>query len=204
LADDLQISVHLAVIPKHVQDSLVSAMNDDPMLHPLVHGWAHTNTAAAGQKKSEFRVPRADAVADATRGLARMQALFGAQMIPMFVPPWNRIDPSVVSALKPIGFAALSTFGPRSNNIDIAQINTHIDPIFWRGHRGLVDPAALVARTVEILDARRAGAQDPTEPMGYLTHHLVHDDQIWEFSRGFLSELQNGGATCVTMKDYLK
>ena len=204
LAADLQFPAHLAVIPKHAQDSLVSAINDDPMLHALVHGWAHTNTAPAGQKKSEFGAPRAAANNDAAKGLARMQGMFGPQLVPIFVPPWNRIDPSVVGALKSLGYAALSTFGPRLTNPDITEVNTHIDPIYWRGHRGLVDPEALITQTVETLDARRLGAQDPLEPIGYLTHHLVHDDPIWDFSRGFLRELQNGGATCVTMKDYLK
>jgi hypothetical protein len=204
LAESLQVPAHLAVIPKRAQNSLVPVINDDPMLHPLVHGWTHLNTAPAGQKKSEFGVRRADADTDAIHGLERMQDLFGAQLVPMFVPPWNRIDPSVVSALKSVGYAGLSTFGPRNNNPDITQINTHIDPIFWRGHRGLVDPAVLIDQTVATLDARRTSAQDPIEPMGYLTHHLVHNDAIWDFTRGFLSELQNGGATCVIMKDYLK
>lgn len=204
LASDLHIPAHLAVIPAHAQNSLVPAINDDPFLHPLVHGWAHRNTAPEGQKKSEFGVPREHAILDATRALTRMQTLFGKQLIAMFVPPWNRIDAALVSELKSAGYGALSTFGPRSNTLNIAQINTHIDPIFWRGHRGLVDPNNVIEQTVTMLDARRISAQDASEPLGYLTHHLVHDDPIWDFSRGILSELQNGGATCVTMKDYVK
>ena len=74
----------------------------------------------------------------------------------------------------------------------LVQINTHIDPIFWRGTRGLVPPDTLVAQTVSLLRDRRQGRADRDEPLGYLTHHLVHDADIWEFSRQFLTELGNG------------
>lgn len=204
LAHELEMSAHLAVIPASAKDTLVPVIRDDPRLVPLVHGWTHQNTAPEGHKKSEFGVARPDAIDDAAHGLQHLQDMFGAQLLPVFVPPWNRIDASVVSELKPLGYAALSTFGPRPTDTSILQINTHIDPIFWRGHRSLVDPDTLIAQTVALLDARRTSAQDASEPLGFLTHHLVHDTPIWEFSRGFLSEMQSGGATCVTMKDYLK
>lgn len=203
LTEDIAMPAHLAIIPAVAKDSLVPIVTGNPFLRPLVHGWAHRNTAPEGLKKSEFGTPRDAAKADAAKALRRMQDMFGADLLTMFVPPWNRIDTSLIPELAALGYDALSTFGPRAPETPIRQINTHIDPIYWRGHRGLVDPEALITQTVTILDARRTGAQDASEPLGYLTHHLVHNTQIWEFSRSFLNELQNGGATCVNMKDIL-
>jgi len=111
------------------------------------------------------------------------------------VPPWNRIAPEVVAGLAKAGFDAVSTYNPRKTALAapvVAQINTHIDPIFWRGHRGLVNPDILVSQVVTLLQDRRAGLTDSQEPLGYLTHHLVHDTDIWEFSRQFLLEICDG------------
>jgi hypothetical protein len=38
-----------------------------------------------------------------------------------------------------------------------------------------------VAQTVRLLADRRTGAADNGEPLGILTHHLVHDEAIWSF-----------------------
>lgn len=110
----------------------------------------------------------------------------------------------VVPKLTDIGYTGYSTFGPREMRADIAQINTHIDPIFWRGHRGLVDPEILIKQTVETLDARMDGIQDATEPLGFLTHHLVQDAETWEFSKNFLSEMLEGGALPANIRKILE
>ena len=68
-------------------------------------------------------------------------------------------------------------------------MNTHLDPIDWRGTRGLVAPDQLVARTVDLLRDRRLARADNAEPFGYLTHHLVHDDAIWDFTASLISRL---------------
>jgi hypothetical protein len=134
---------------------------------------------------------------DAARGLERLTGLFGAQLRPMFVPPWNRVSPQVIAALPALGFSTLSTFTPR----DAAQaapglerINTHLDPIDWRGTRSLADPDRLIAQLADQLRARRHGDADIHEPYGILTHHLVHDAAIWTFTRDLLIRLLDGPA----------
>ncbi|WP_299726972.1 polysaccharide deacetylase family protein [uncultured Tateyamaria sp.] len=197
-----RIPVHLAIIPAHVDDTLVDRLDPD-ILIPVVHGWAHQDHSGGVGKKNEFLTPRSDAQADASRAIDRMRDIFGADLRAMFVPPWNRIGAEVVEALAAQGYTALSTFGPR---IDVqaapglAQINTHIDPIWWKGSRDLVDPEQLIAQACQHLDARRTGAEDSTEPFGLLTHHLVHTEAIWTFSAAFLHELLDGGAAPWTME----
>lgn len=197
LSQDTGVPVHLAIIPKHASLALATEVASTDMLIPVVHGWAHENYAPATEKKSEFGVTRAldDCVSDLQRATERFRDLFGARAGRMFVPPWNRGSPEVTAALAECGFNAVSTFLPRKAPEaapGLAQINTHIDPIFWRGTRGLVDPDELIAKTVRQLSARRNGAIDNGEPFGYLTHHLVHDADIWEFSRQFLCEMCGG------------
>ena len=202
LSADTGLPIHLAIIPAHAGTALAGAM-DMRHLIPVVHGWAHTDHSGGVGKKNEFMTPRAAAIPEITDGLQRMQTLFPDDLRAMFVPPWNRVHADVITTLPGIGFSTLSTFGARAapNAVDgLAQINTHIDPIWWKGTRDLVDADTLIAQAVHDLEARRTGTQDPTEPYGLLTHHLVHTDAIWNFSRAFVTEMLDGGATPWTME----
>ena len=199
LADATGCNVHIAVIPDGVQASLPLALAGRWAV-PVVHGRAHKNHAPEGEKKAEFGAhrPLSDLVLDAGSALHRLQQAFDKTLGPMFVPPWNRVSPDLMPELAAMGYRAISTYLPRKARWaapGLEQINTHVDPIFWRGHRGLVDPPELVARIVRLLQDRRAGISDNTEPLGYLTHHLVHDDDIWDFSRQYLNELRDGPTT---------
>ena len=132
-----------------------------------------------------------------------MRTRFGSALRPMFVPPWNRISAQVAQQLPNQGYTVLSTFGARvmpEAAPGLGQINTHIDPIWWKGTRELLDPAQLIAQAAQHLEARRLGTEDAREPFGLLTHHLVHTEAIWTFTATFLSELLDGGATPWTME----
>ncbi|SDW76226.1 hypothetical protein SAMN05444358_1011691 [Ruegeria halocynthiae] len=194
MSAELGLPVHLAVIPRDADAALVGCVSDHPELIPVVHGWAHQNHAPNGEKKAEFRLHRPiDALAsDAGAGLTRLRDLFGNQLRPMFVPPWNRIDPKVTALLPGLGYRILSTATPRKAASGIAQVNTHLDPIDWRGTRNLIEPGKLIAQTVRLLQDRRAGRADNAEAFGVLTHHLVHDQDIWTFTQELLHRLLDG------------
>ncbi|WP_239113184.1 polysaccharide deacetylase family protein [Shimia biformata] len=194
------IPVHLAVIPADAGLDLAALLAGADNAIPVVHGWAHENHAPQGQKKAEFGGHRPLEVmqAEIGQGLAKLQDLFGDRLSPIFVPPWNRVSSGIPDAIAQVGFKAISTYLPRIQTFaapGLKQINTHIDPIFWRGHRGLVDPDTLLAQLVALLRDRRQGHADNAEPLGYLTHHLVHDDDIWDFSLRFWNELAEGPIT---------
>ncbi|WP_299044059.1 polysaccharide deacetylase [uncultured Tateyamaria sp.] len=202
IAQRVGLSVHMAVIPAHATPALADRM-DGQRLIPLVHGWAHHDHSGPREKKNEFLTERPGLAQDSARALDRMLALFGAGVRPMFVPPWNRIQPALLSGLADQGYTAVSTFGPRARAEaapGLAQINTHIDPIWWKGTRDLVEPDAVIATACAHLSARRHGAEDATEPFGLLTHHLVHTPAIWAFTTGFLHEMLSGGARPWTME----
>lgn len=204
MSQSLGVPIHLAVIPKTAQAELVTYAKDRPNLVPCIHGWSHENTAPTGLKKSEFGVPRKDGATDLQSAISHMNHLFERDLLSLFVPPWNRIDASFEFELKRLGYAGLSTFGPRVRTTEFPQINTHIDPIFWRGHRGLVSPDVLISQATEILNARCEGDQDAAEPFGFLTHHLVHVPEVWEFSKAFICEILDGGAYPANLREILK
>ena len=129
--------------------------------------------------------------------MRHLRAVFADQLVPLFVPPWNRIDARFLPVLEAVGYGGISTYGARKSVTPAAglvQINTHVDPIFWRGHRGLVDPETLIAGLTRTLQARRAEEIDRTEPLGLLTHHLVRTEEVWNFTHDVLLVLLDGGA----------
>jgi hypothetical protein len=198
IANDVNVPVHVAVIPDPMTPSLPPAIQTDPHLIPIIHGWRHISHAPEGTKNAEFGYPRPDAAAELKQAIEVLENGFGNQLIKLFVPPWNRVSPDLLPVLAAAGYRGVSTYGARPATFAAAglmQINTHIDPIYWRGHRGLVAPEVLVEGIVTTLRDRREGRADASEPLGLLTHHLVHNDDIWSFSGEALRVLLNGGAT---------
>ncbi|MBO9407526.1 polysaccharide deacetylase family protein [Shimia sp. R9_1] len=195
LSAAVEVPVHLAIIPEQATVDLAQTLRDTFV--PVVHGWAHLSHTPEGIKNAEFGAGRPPEVAqaDLAAALEQMTSLFGNRLAMMFVPPWNRMDVALMPALAALGYDAVSTYQPRNQSfaaLGLEQINTHLDPIYWRGTRGLVAPDALIAQLIALLKDRRAGLTDNHEPLGYLTHHLVHDDDIWNFSDQFLKEICDG------------
>lgn len=172
------IPLTLAVIPAEEEESLRSLVASEAHVHVAVHGWRHADHAAAGAKKQELGPERpADIVlAELASGLDRLGTHYGARLLPVLVPPWNRIDAALLPALPGLGFRALSVYG-RERPGPIPAINTHVDLIDWHGTRGGRPPERLFAE----IAARLAEIGETGATMGLLTHHLVHNAGAWSF-----------------------
>jgi hypothetical protein len=73
------------------------------------HGWRHLNHEPEG-KKCEFG-PARDTEAkadDIRRGAQRLAEVTGGACLPVFTPPWNRMDADTLDALPELGFRAVS------------------------------------------------------------------------------------------------
>ena len=186
LADAVGVPLALAVIPGALEDSLLSGLEGRRRVHLLSHGFQHRNHAPAGAKKAEFGAHRPvyELLAEAAMGWERLTALAGDRAVPVFVPPWNRLDERLVALLPHARFGGLSRFGPRRRPDGLApviEVNCHVDPIAWRRDRQFLGTAETLARLTAHLAARRTGAVDRDEPTGLLTHHLAVDAAGWSF-----------------------
>ena len=190
LAITAEIPLMLAVIPKPLEQSLVSRL-DGTAVYVVQHGFAHVNHRPLGQKACEIGLdrPREAVEAELLAGQAILRDAFGARWRPWLVPPWNRIDPDLARRAPDLGYAGLSTFAARRDRF---QVNAHVDPIAWKAGRRFIGAQKTLSRLTEHLAARRAGLVDPAEPTGFLTHHLCHDAELW----GFLNDLTTMVSGC--------
>ncbi|MEE8286335.1 MAG: hypothetical protein V3R72_06530, partial [Gammaproteobacteria bacterium] len=109
---------------------------------------------------------------------------FPGRLLPVMVPPWNRISPGLLPELHALGYRALSCFAPRSRREAVPgllQTNCHADLIDWRRGRRFRGEDRTIDQIRLHLDARRGGRADIDEATGILSHHLDHDDDCWRF-----------------------
>lgn len=190
------IGAAFAVIPEQAQDSLAALLAHTP--HAVVtHGWAHANHAPETHKKAEFGAHRDPRVMfdEARRGGETMKRLFGAQALPVFVPPWNRIDASFTLRLAEAGFVGLSTYGRRGETpAGLVQVNTHWDPVDWKHGGGLAAEDVLINRLAALISEELDAPEGALEPIGLLTHQLAHDPWIDRFLDEILARLADSQA----------
>ena len=169
----------LAIIPAQTGEPLAQRLREVQLAQPVMHGWNHRNHAPYTEKKQELGPHRpVDAVLrELVEGRTRLLDLYGESFVPMLVPPWNRISSGVLSHLAELGFTSVSCFGDSPAGASVPVINTHLDPIDWRGSRGCLAHELLIERlTVLVRQQAQAG-----KPLGILSHHLVHDESVWLF-----------------------
>ena len=196
LQQDAGVPLALAVVPARATAGLAGRLAAAPGVSILQHGYGHVNHAFDGGKKCELGPERPPMVvlgelATGTMALERLFAApaFAGRRLPVLVPPWNRIAPGLVPALPEIGFAGLSTYGPRQRPEPVRglrQINTHVDLIDWKGGGGFVGENIALALLIDALAAART--RDATA-VGVLSHHLVMDEGTWDFLRSLLAKI---------------
>lgn len=202
-AAQTETPVALAVIPASAENGFAEMIPAVPGVSILQHGYAHQNHAPPRAKKAELGTFRPFPVilGEIAAGWQRLEAIFRhspVPLLPVMVPPWNRIAPQLERMLPEIGFSGISTWGPRDRAprvARLARVNCHVDIVDWHGSRGLAEDGLLLAATVEHLRARRDGAADLAEPTGLLTHHKVHDEPCWRFIETLIARLNTHPAT---------
>lgn len=171
----------LAVIPAGANASLAGVLPD--AVDVLVHGFAHANHAASGDRKSEYPAGRV-APEEMREGRERLEALFGERVLPVFVPPWNRMGEDAAAALPAAGYRVLSGYRGRPEG-PLPRLDTHVDLVDWRGGRRFAGADTVLGALAAALAARR-DTSDP-RPTGVLTHHMAHDAAAWKFLDALLA-----------------
>jgi hypothetical protein len=184
LATGAGIPLALAVVPLAADPALLERL--EAGIDILQHGTDHRDRAARGEKKTEFPAaePAEAALARLAAGRGRLAALCGARPLEVLAPPWNRMPQTLVARLREAGFGGVSRYGARAAAEaapGLREVNAHVDLVAWRGDRGFIGEEQALGLAVRHLAARRAGAADPGEPTGWLTHHACHEEAAWRF-----------------------
>ena len=199
LAAEFEVPPALAVIPTQADRALFTML--PPTADILQHGSDHSNRAAPGEKKTEYPANESSDVALARLAEARMRLaeLAGTRALAVLAPPWNRIPPHLLPRLASCGFRGVSRYGARASAQaarGVAEINTHVDIIDWRGGRGFVGAEQALLQATRHLAARRERRADPGEPTGWLTHHACHDEKAWTFLVELFARLRSEQGVC--------
>lgn len=169
-----RVPLALAVIPQEATPQLFQGLHERVTV--LQHGTDHRNRAAAGEKKTEYpgTEPAEVALARISSGMAKLQGVTG--FMPVLAPPWNRIRKDLVDRLPSLGIRGISAYGPQKSGEPapgVRQVNTHVDVVAWRRGRRFVGEAEALALALKNLSSQ--------QPLGWLTHHAVHDQATWDF-----------------------
>ena len=204
------IALALAVIPGRARDALGEVLAELPEVKFLVHGLMHQNRAPADQKKAEFGAhrPVSEMLGDAATAWQNLLGRFAHLSMPVFVPPWNRIDEDLVPRLPLAHLHGLSRFGPRAGASPaegLIECNCHLDLIDWRGGRGFIGENEALHQLIAHLEARRAGTIDSDENSGILSHHIVMDQAGWDFlAKLFVRTKECDGAHWLTIDEVFR
>jgi len=176
LSKKKKIPVALAVVPEAAEPELFRLLH--PGVSVIQHGTDHRNRAAPGEKKTEYPAGEAieAALARISDGFGRLRTFAGARFVPVLAPPWNRVRKDLLKKLPAIGLRGVSAYGARASAEpapNLRQVNTHVDIVAWRERKQFVGESAALAQAMKSM----AGE----EPVGWLTHHAVHDAAAWEF-----------------------
>jgi hypothetical protein len=190
------VPLSIAVIPQRLKECLVTYCKNKSDIEVLQHGFAHKSHAAVGQKKIELGgLAKTDEILNELKtGKTALENNFSNQFIPVLVPPWNRMDELLVNHLPEIGFSGFSTMWARHVYEPLPgfrQINTHLDPVRWSPGPAFIGEPLAIALLVQHLAAKRTGYRDEREATGILTHHLVQDNQVWDFCDKLFDFLSN-------------
>ena len=176
LSQENNIPLALAVVPERAEPALFERLHEGVTV--LQHGTDHRNRAAPGEKKTEYPAaePIEGALARIVDGLGRLRTFAGGNLFPVLAPPWNRVRSDLLNKLPAIGILGVSGYGARESAEPapgLRQVNTHVDLVAWRTGRGFIGEAEALSLALRNLSME--------EPIGWLTHHAVHDVAAWKF-----------------------
>lgn len=179
----------LAVIPDVDLHPLANRLGVAANVDVAQHGVDHANKLAPGGPRSEFLASAVQPEISAAVAAGRAR-LVAAGLPPVtFVPPWNEPNDKLITAIAEAKYASYSIGVKGQPQAGLKHIGAQVDILRWKGkphfkgRRRVFD-----ALRKQLEDRRKRGAFD--EPVGILTHHLVHDDASWRFLDWFVSYAQ--------------
>lgn len=200
------VPLTLAVIPKLTGGPLAVRLDREDHVTVAVHGWAHkshrTGAATGGSAGGEYGPQRsAEVRLEETRGaLVKLRRLHLDRVLPVLVPPWNRIERAFVPRLAEVGYAALSAWGAEAAG-PVPEVNAQVGIMAYSpGTAATAHPVQVASQIAARMRACREAGRGAT---GLLTHHLVHDADTEGLLRLIIEVTRNAGGTWVSLRDLL-
>lgn len=192
--------IHMATIPAWLTQEVVDLFKANDHVRVIQHGFRHMDHAPKGAGSWELGTHRPiDVVlAEMRLGFDKLKAAFGSRFIPVMAPPWTRIAPEVTARLADAGYKGLSLVPTRKAKYaapGLLEANTRCDPIKWKGGARFAGTERALDDLVSHLQNRRTTDGDSEEPTGLLTHHIDHDEDIWDFVEEVSQRLNDHPAT---------
>lgn len=176
------IPLSLSVIPTLLSPELCKWVNRYTSVTVLQHGTDHCD-AGGGVGPTQFD-PQEAPHAIARRLVEGWTALSGFhRRLPVYVPPWHDLTPNTAAAAAMAGLESISAWGAPAAQ---GRVDVHLDLMRWRGPPRFAGSQRVLGRLTRELRKRRVQRRWQ-EPIGLLTHHLVHDDAAWRFLDTLLS-----------------
>ncbi|WP_316898324.1 polysaccharide deacetylase family protein [Pseudodesulfovibrio indicus] len=188
LSDRFGVPCGLATVPALAGEPLRKGLSHASHIWILQHGYAHKNRAKSGGGAWELGAhrPKSEVLEELRQGMGKLTQLFKGRFVPVLVPPWNRIDPELFPYLPVMGYRGLSTSykkGRPNPSVELRVADAHCDVLHWKDKPAVrfSGTEKCVKLLVNHLRDKRTGEADASEPTCLLTHHMVMDNDAWEF-----------------------
>jgi len=188
LSDRFAVPCGLATVPARTGEPLRKAVTHAHHIWVLQHGYAHKNHAPSGAGAWELghHRPKSVVLEELRQGMGKLTQLFKGRFVPALVPPWNRIDPELLSYLPVMGYRGLSASYKKSRPeppADLRVADAHCDVLYWKDkpHVRFAGTEKCLNLLADHLRDKRTGEADADEPTCLLTHHLAMDTDAWAF-----------------------
>lgn len=156
-----------------------------PKVWVAQHGVDHRNHVRAGRPNQFTRTQSKEEIRELLLEVkARLDLL--PRRLPIYIPPWNTITPALVPAAAGAGFTVMSAFGRALRQTGpLLRADTHVDILRWAPRAKFHGVSYCLHRLTRHMRRRRRSGHW-SQPIGLLSHHLVHDQQMWSFLEDFL------------------
>ena len=116
LAKNEGVAVGISTVPKLLTECAKTYILQITNANVLQHGYNHTNHATESERKEELGAHRNtnEVLTELLSGQDKLKLAFDKKLLPVLVPPWNKIETTIVNELPNLGYKGLSCFGSRT------------------------------------------------------------------------------------------
>lgn len=189
--------LYLAAIPKKIDRKLISKTINYSECYILQHGFSHQNHAPKKHKKSEFHSSRELNVmcSEIKKGYEILVGCCREKLLPVFVPPWNRMTDRLFPCLLKSG---LQGYSSKNTSFKVPENlivrDAHLDIADWKNNCKFIGETTSINMLINQLQLIRTTQNTACTPICVLTHHKVMDKESFSFLNKLIITSKEFGA----------